>query len=166
MALLNIEHGFSGYMERFERRYHKTAKEFIEQYSDKIVIDLSDKIVVALESHIDSEEENTPANLLGILIPEGVRHGYTAKLVYSGHIAFIILTYEDGKEKYLYKDDECCPQTWEEFKEECCTIFYDWVDEKGKNTDDLLTQIEATIKGLHDIDFKLNPESLILLEGL
>lgn len=140
-----------------------TYEEFINYHSDNIVIDLTDKVVVSIESIWN--DSKFPANILAILIPEEEKYKYKATLIYSGHIAFIKIEYEDGKVKYFYKDDECMPQTYKELEQYESDIFYQ-CEENGFKKEDILEQIELIIRSKYDFRYKLSKDSLIMLEGL
>lgn len=163
MALINVEYkDFVEDRNHFHDLYDCSYEEFIEEYGDdKIEIDLKDKIVVAL-SHEDGN--NMPVCIHSIFIPEGDRYKYTSKLVYVGHIAFLIVEFKNGKKRMFYKDDECYPQNFEDCIT-CGDILF-CAEENGFNREDILSQIEKTIQINHNFKFKLKEEQLVMLEGL
>lgn len=167
MALLNFKNDLQNDKEHFESLYKMTYEEFIGEYAeDNQVIDLTGKVVVCIESAWEyPEPARLPADILAILIPEGEKYKYKASLIYSGHIAFIKIEYEDGRIKYFYKDDECCPQTYAEFCEYDASVFYQ-CEENGFQKDDVLKQMEMTIKVSHDFGYELDADNLIILQGL
>lgn len=153
--------------EDLKESYDMTCEEFISYYSrDNIVIDLTGKIVVAVESIWNYWKDiKHPIKVLALLIPEEEKHHYKATLIYSGHIAFIKLEYSNGEVKYLIKDDECTPQSFDEMVEWNSSIIYE-CEENGFKKEDILTYIEMLIRVKYDYNFKLNKDDLILLEGL
>lgn len=140
--------------------YDKTCEEFINYYSDRIEIDLTDKVVVAVSY---SDNELTPIEVLSVLIPEQEKHGYKATLIYSGHIAFVKLEYNDGRIKYLIKDDECPPQSFDDCIENGDILYC--AEENGYTRNDILKYIENFIR-VHNFKFNIDKEKLIMLEGL
>jgi hypothetical protein len=143
--------------------YKKTCEEFIQSNSDdNVVIDLTGKVVVALEA-LDSKR--LPIDIYAILIPEEERYNYKATLIYSAHIAFIKLEYKDGRVKYLIKDDECYPKTFQETIEESGDLLY-IAEDNGFTADNIFDVIRMKIKVEYDYNFELKKEDLIILEGL
>lgn len=166
MAIFNLQKDLKFDREHFETLYGKTYEEFIESYSDNVIIDLTGKVVVCIESTWRyPEQARFPADILAILIPEGKKYKYKATLIYSCHIAFIKLEYENGTIKYFYKDDECYPQTYDEFCENDADVFCQ-CEENGFKKEDVLKQIEMTIKVNYDFGYELDKDSLIILNGL
>jgi hypothetical protein len=159
------DNDFSGDMKHFESLYECTAEEFINKYRDQTVIDLTGKVVVSVADWC-IEKSNVPLDILGIFVDEGERLGYKSSLIYSGHISFIKVEFNDDTIKYFYKDDECPPMTMEEFYTEECSVMYSWCTEKGKPKEDILTHIENAIRFYHDVNYKLDPNNLYIVEGL
>lgn len=166
MALLKFKNDFSDDMEHFKDLYECTPEQFISGYSDNIEIDLTGKVVVAVEAPCLLWGKATlPINILAIFIPEEEKYSYKATLIYSGHIAFLQIKRTDGKIQYFYKDDECYPQTYTDFERCESECFYE-CKENGFEDKDILKQIEMQIQVSHDFKFKAKPENLIILEGL
>lgn len=165
MALFNIKNDFNRDMKFFEQMYDMTCQEFIDYYGDdNEVINLTDKVVVSIDSF--EPDGNTPIDLLAILIPEEERYHYKATLIYAGHIAFIKLERKNGTIEYLYKDDECCPQTYADIEGYADShLTYD-INERGFELEDMVTQIQRYIQSRFDLRYKLDKDSLIILEGL
>lgn len=147
--------------EEMKERYNKTCEEFINYYSDNIVIDLTDKIVVALAS---CDDKTLPIETLAILIPQEEEYKYKATLIYAGHIAFIKLVYENGTINYLIKDDECCPCDFDECIESGDILYC--AKENNFTREDILGFIEKVIQVNYDYRFKIDKDKLIMLEGL
>ena len=147
--------------EVLKKRHNMTCEEFINYHKDNIVIDLEDKIIVALAS---CDDESAPVETLAIFIPEGEKHDYKATLIYAGYIAFVKLEYKDGKVKYLIKDDECCPCDFDECIESGDILYC--AEENGYTREDILDFIEKTIQVNYNYKFKIDKEKLIVLEGL
>lgn len=168
MALFKLQGGdLEDDVEHFQKSYDCTYEEFIKEYGkDKIIIDLKDKIVVSLctfHNYFDKSKK-LPIELLTVLIPEEDKYKYTAELIYVGHIAFIKISYESGKVKYLFKDDECYPQNFDDALESGDLLFC--AEEQGFTKEDILGQIEKFIQVNHDYNFKLDKDKLVILEGL
>lgn len=163
--LYNIKNDFNNDKIYFESQYEMTYEEFINYYGDdNEVIDLTGKVVISLTSF--EPYGNTPVDLLGIFIPEGEKLGYKATLIYASHIAFIKTEHKNGLVQYRYKDDECCPQTYKDIEEyEDCPLTYD-INGRGFKLEDMVTQIERYIQSRFDLNYKLNKDDLIILEGL
>lgn len=156
MSLINNNRdGFSRDKQYFEDMYEMTYDEFITNYKD-IEIELNDKVVIVVEPHNDTE---CPINIISAFIPEEIKHNYKATLIYAGHISFIKLEYNNGRIIYLYKDDECYPQTLSEtFKEETLNF-------EGYEEVDVMNQIERLVQSTVRYGYVINMDNVIILEG-
>ncbi len=155
---------FDNDLEYFKKQYEMDYEEFINAYKrDNVVINLTGKIVVAIESQ-DHFNKRKPCEILGIFVPEEERLGYKATLIYAGHIAFIKCEFKSGKIVYYYKDDECCPQNFEE----CINsgdILYS-AEETGFTRNDILQQIQMWLRLSYDFNYEVKEEDLVMLAGL
>lgn len=144
-------YNFVRYKEK-EWSYESSLKEWLEREPEQL-IDLTGKIVVALEAG------QYPVEIIGCYIP---LKEHKAILKTIGHINFIII----NDEIVLYKDDESWAQTWEEFNTNYSDIVYTCVEEYKKPKEYILKYIECYIKYNYDIDYEMNTDDLIILEGL
>ena len=164
MALITVT--FKDLMEdeeHFKKIYGVSYGEFIVENGIDKVVDLTNKVVVALS--VDTPRGiNTPVNIHQIFIDESKRFGYKAELVYSNHISFLIIKFKSGAKRIFYKDDECIPCEFMECIESGDLLFC--AEEKGFSAQDILEQIEKNIQVQHDYNFKIKEENLVLLEGL
>ena len=159
---------------RFVSTYNKTPKDFMDKYSDDwIPNDLEGKYVVAVEqnSFTPNEEEGYYCfRVLSIYTP---RHDQIAELMYCGHIAFVTIKDKKGKEICkLYKDDECYPQSLEDWynDEIAWMIREDYRDEGVPPTkQEVVELIETIIKGHCQnpkLELNIKEEDIIILQGL
>ena len=164
MALIRLEEwDFKDDLEHFETLYDMDYEKFINTYKrDIIIIDLTDKIVVSLRA---DSNKNLPLDLLTVFIPEEFKYNYKATLIYSGHIAFIKLVYNNGLIKYFYKDDECQPIDMDELLNSGDDVVY-CCEEKGFKSSDIELQIEKFIQATFDYNYKFDKNNIIVLQGL
>jgi len=164
MALFQINRDdFSQDLDHFIKLYDMDYLEFIDKYgSDKIEIELSDKIVVSAFA----DNEKLPMNILTIFIPEEDRHKYKSSLIYVGHIAFIKLQYDNGNTLFIYKDDECYPQTFKEIYDEDETDLSYCCEDNGFKKEDIIYQFEKLIQSTFDYNYKIDMDKVIMLIGL
>lgn len=143
--------------------YDKNPREFMKEYTKECSYDLKNKVVVCIEI-TGYENDKYPLQVIGIYYPN-INH--IAELSYHGHISFITIKNKDGKIiETLYKDDECYPQSfneWYEYSSEChCFNEYN-----NFNKDTVLELINTVIKGYtQDLDIEYKEEDIIILEGL
>lgn len=164
MALLKINRNdFSQDLEHFKKLYNMNYEEFIDKYrDDKIEIELSDKIVVSMEA----DNKKLPMTILNIFISEEERCKYKSSLIYVGHIAFIRLQYNDGSVVFLYKDDECYPQTFKEVCEDDESDLIYCCEDNGFKKEDIICQFEKVIQSTFDYNYKVDMDKVIVLIGL
>lgn len=138
--------------------YEKTPLQFIEECEAECSIDLDGKFVVSLEANILPSENDV--TILGAYF---VKEGQKSVLEYHGHISFIKITKDDNLFELIYKDDECYPQSfnewWNNSLETHC--FENTTKEK------CLELIRYFIIGTsQDLDLDIREDNLIILEGL
>lgn len=161
--LINLEQKINESEADFKDSYGMTFQEFIDEYGAEEILDLTDKVVVSIESSWNNK--NFPACIHNIFIEEGKKKKYKASLIYSGHIAFIKCDFEDGSVRWLYKDDECPPHTLKESIEWDDSFIYH-CNINGFEPKDILTHIERLIQTNLHFNYKLEEDSVILLHGL
>lgn len=142
--------------------YEKTPQQFLEYYENELddYIDLKNKLVISLECNVDDK----PVKIIGAYSPYD---HHTALLSYHGHIAFIdIKNSKNERIELLAKDDECMPQTFDEWYRESyenyCLEDYDYYNEQYC-LDLINTVIQGTMQNL-SLNFK--KEDIIILQGL
>ena len=173
MALIRFEHDMQDDEEDFKDSYDEGEvaggfENFIKAYGDDIItIDMTGKVLISVDS-MDGyfgKDKNLPINIMTLFYDEGTKHKYKPSLIYAGHIAFLKIAYEDGRVSYFYKDDECYPQTLHKFLEDSCSTVYHATERKFTQ-DDIKSQIEMLMNSRVDFRYKIDPEEVIVLEGL
>ena len=162
---------------RFVNMYDKTPKDFMDKYGDDWSPDnLEGKYVVAVEQNCftpnkeDIESGHYCFKVLSVYTP---RHDQTAELMYCGHIAFVTIKNKEGKELCkLYKDDECYPQSLEDWYEqeiEWRIDQEDYDDGIVPTKQEVIELIKTIIKG-HcqnpNLELNIKDEDIIILQGL
>lgn len=174
MALLRFRKGdMDDDLEHFLKMYDDEEvaggyENFMKYYGDdNIEMDLTGKVLISVDGigNYFNDDANIPIDILTLFVDEGQRFKYKPKLIYSGHIAFLIIERENGDKDYFYKDDECYPQTFEEFLECDGDVIYE-AKERGFTVEDVKQQIEMVIKSRVDFNYKFDPQNIIILHGL
>lgn len=144
----------------------KSYQQFIDYYTDNIHIDLTGKIVLSVAGHC-LNKVNTPMDILAIFIDEGERFGYKSELIYAGHIAFIKCVFKD-KTIWRYKDDECMPVNYQDFVYGGCSgdLVYEWCEEGTGYKVDFFKQIKYFVRSVFDLNYELDSNKLVILQGL
>lgn len=151
----------------FVQQYEQTPEQFMSECKPDFKCDLKDKIVISVEFFWDSSDDKYALNIKGIYKS---LESQRATLSYHGHISFITIERFDLYDKpviadILSKDDECFPQSfedWYETSEDCHGM-----SSEGWTKDKIIKYLEsALIFTTQDPDFKLNTDNLIILEGL
>lgn len=105
---------------RFIDTYDMTPEEFIKRDEAEFSTNLKGKYVVAVEENIEEPDIELGIYTHKILSIYKVKDGQSATLSYHGHISFINIDVGDNEKVLLYKDDECYPQTIQQWYEEEC----------------------------------------------
>ncbi len=158
--LIKFKNDFQLDRNLFYTLYDCTPEEFIEKWKDdEIRIDLKDKLVVSASS---SSLERTPICLHTIYKFDETR-SISAELIYSGHIAFIVI--QNKNEKFVfYKDDECHPVTLNELFAYDGDIIY-LAKENGFKEEDIYKTITCAMQP-YEFGYSIDKDDIIVLEGL
>lgn len=153
--------------EQFDRGLDGTYEGFIRYYSDNEVIDMTGKILISVRGigNYFGHDAFTPIKIMTLFYDDGDKYGYKPELIYSGHISFLKINRDNGDIQYFYKDDECRPQTWEEFLNEHSSALYE-AQERGYSIEDVQKQIEMFIRANIDFYYTFNAEDVYVVEGL
>lgn len=157
----------------FKGLYEMDPDKFMEKYgSDYSVSDLHNTYVISVECRHKKpevvEDGKYCINILDVYTP---REGQKATLSYCGHIAFVDIRNEKGERVVLlYKDDECYPQSFNEWYE---YFFKDenkeWAKGIVPTKVQVLDIIKVMVKGYcqnPDLEVDINENNVIVLQGL
>lgn len=157
------------FIDLYEMDPDKFMKEYDGDYSAN---DLSNKYIISVENRTRKpkviEDGKYCINILDVYTP---REGQKATLSYCGHIAFVDIRNEKGERVVLlYKDDECYPQSFNEWYE---YFFKDenkeWAKGIVPTKVQVLDIIKVMVKGYcqnPDLEVDINENNVIVLQGL
>lgn len=153
--------------------YKMSPDEFMEKYDTEYSIDdLHNTIIISVESRVSPpkviEDVKYCVNILDVYTP---KEGQRAALNYCGHIAFVEVSSKSGERiALLYKNDECFPQSFNEWYDE----FIINEDEEGSKgviptKVQVLEIVKAMIRGYcqdPDLNVGISENNVIVLQGL
>lgn len=150
-------------MGHFVNLYDMTPEQFMNEYEKEYSYDLDGKVVVSVDI-TGYEGDKYPIEISGIYF---TRSSQKAELSYHGHISFITIKNSNNEViEILYKDDECVPQSFDDWYENA-SDFHCFNEYNGFNEDTVMNLINTVIKGCsQDLDIEFKKEDVIILEGL
>lgn len=148
----------------FVNIYNKLPDQFKKEYEgDFEDIALTNKnYVIIVSCYEENEKCKMPLQIYGIYKKE--KH-HKSKLMYRGHIAFIDVCKQDGEIiEVLCKDDECYPQSFDDFCEDAI-----WEDEDYPNFNKQVfyDMVLTTLRYIEEDPYlEVEASDIIILQGL
>lgn len=152
--------------------YDISPEAFIEKYESEYECDLEGKYVISVEDSF-CEKKDFPSKyhikILGLYTP---RTDHKAKLSYHGHISFITVKEKenDNTVAILAKDDECFPQSFNDWYDEGLQAWsYMYESSEIPTKIDIVNLIKMLIRAdSQNPDLKIDIEfdDIIVLQGL
>lgn len=154
--------------------YKMCPEKFMEEHgSDYSIDDLNNIYIISVESRVYEqktiEDGKYCVDILDIYTP---KEGQKASLDYCGHIAFVEVSNEtDERIVLLYKDDECYPQSFNEWYEYFIECEGDGSYSNGAipTKEQILEVIKVMIRGYcqnPELNVDVNENNIIVLQGL
>ena len=154
--------------------YDKTPEMFMAEYEADCEFDLKCKYVLSVENRCNEQPKNDFSwkylfNILGIYTP---REDQKAKLTYHGHISFVTITDRNNEIiTILSKDDECYPQSFDEWYEENMKHTWEYSERYGEipTKENVIDLIKLIIRGKYQnptLKLDIKAEDIIVLQGL
>lgn len=154
--------------------YDKTPEVFMEEYKPEYECDLKGKYVLSVQNRCDEQLKDDFSwkylfKVLGIYTP---RENQKAKLSYHGHISFITITNEkDEVITILEKDDECYPQSFNDWYEENMEHTWKYSERCGEipTKDNVIELIKLIIRSAcqnPNLKLDIKIEDIIVIQGL
>lgn len=154
--------------------YDKTPEMYMEEYEPDYECDLAGKYVLSVENRCSEQSKNDFSwkylfDVLGIYTP---RVNQKAKLSHHGHISFVTITNEkDEVITILQKNDECYPQSFDEWYEENMKHTWKYTERCGEipTKDEVIDLIKLIIRGTYQnpsLELDIKGEDIIVIQGL